>query len=221
MLESPMNIGYITKRRSLAGLPPFLIDHGKSVMTKHEISPPILDAKNLIWKKIPSFPALEASHLGHIRRISFTGRWAKRCPEGNIYHTFTKLIGYTYYKVFIFNDGQKKHHLRVNRLVCEAFQGLPPSPQHHAAHDNGDSLDNRADNLAWKTAQQNIDDRGRHGRHPCGERQGHSRFKDEDILRIRSMHSSGSSLAEIGKMFGACKGTLSAIVRRKSWKHLP
>src|SRR5713101_7444407 len=50
----------------------------------------------------------------------------------------------------------KQKWLRVNRLVCEAFHGPPPTVKHVAAHLNGFKQDNYADNLEWKTPRGNF-----------------------------------------------------------------
>lgn len=52
----------------------------------------------------------------------------------------------------------------VHLLVCEAFYGPRPSPQHEARHLNGNPLDNRVENLAWGTKSENAQDTIRHGR---------------------------------------------------------
>lgn len=71
----------------------------------------------------------------------------------------------------------RKPNKFIHNLVCEAFHGPRPGPYpgFHAAHKNGDPLDNRACNLWWRTARENnwVDQMKQNGTHTCF--QGHQR----------------------------------------------
>ena len=61
------------------------------------------------------------------------------------------------------NDGMKSLQY-IHRLVRLAFRG--PAPKgHEGCHYDGDSLNNRLDNLRWDTRAGNVQDTIRHGRH--------------------------------------------------------
>ena len=49
-------------------------------------------------------------------------------------------------------------------LVVLAFLGPPPFPGAHAAHFDGDKLNNRLSNLRWASPAENEADKRRHGR---------------------------------------------------------
>jgi hypothetical protein len=67
-------------------------------------------------------------------------------------------VGKKYLAVALTGGVQRKVHL----LVLEAFIG--PRPEgHQGAHENGNKLDNRLDNLRWKTPGENNRDKRRHG----------------------------------------------------------
>lgn len=68
------------------------------------------------------------------------------------------------YFVVQFSRGKTRVTPFVHRLVLEAFVGPCPEGM-EGCHDNGDSLDNRLENLYWGTRSQNNMDRVRHGRH--------------------------------------------------------
>lgn len=58
---------------------------------------------------------------------------------------------------------------KVHRLVCEAFHG-PPERGQLVRHLNGIKTDNRAENLAWGSASQNMLDCVSHGTHVWANR---------------------------------------------------
>jgi hypothetical protein len=77
---------------------------------------------------------------------------------------------------------------RMNRLVCEAFHGPPPSPDHVAAHLNGFKQDNFDWNLEWKTQAQNFLDQvsaGRTGMATPGRKR-----SEETIVKMKMYASS-------------------------------
>ncbi|WP_449411892.1 HNH endonuclease signature motif containing protein [Methylobacterium komagatae] len=57
------------------------------------------------------------------------------------------------------------HRRLVHRLVCEAFHGPAPTPEHQVAHADGTRWNARADNLRWATRTENTG-RLRSSRHP-------------------------------------------------------
>jgi hypothetical protein len=65
--------------------------------------------------------------------------------------------------VWVSAKGVSKN-LALNRLVCLSWHGLPPTPQHHAAHWDGNHWNNNEQNLRWATPIENEYDKKRHGR---------------------------------------------------------
>jgi hypothetical protein len=59
-------------------------------------------------------------------------------------------------------DGKRKK-FRVHQLVCGAFHGPKPTPDHEVRHLDGDRTNNEARNLTWGTRSENALDRQRHG----------------------------------------------------------
>ncbi len=111
-------------------------------------------------KPIPGFPDYEADSDG---TIWYRGdmKVEPRRPGGGNYRMMTLHLNGRGYSV------------AVHAAVTYAFHGPKPSPIHQARHLNGNSLDNRADNLAWGTPQENSDD-GVRNRDERGRRLNHS-----------------------------------------------
>lgn len=110
--------------------------------------------------------------------------------------------------------------MKVARLVTLAFHGESPTPVHEVAHLNGDSLDNRPGNLAWKTKEENEADKIGHGTTNRGSRQGASKLTDDDIRAIRAAFRSGERQKDIGARYGVSQGHISMICNRRQWTWL-
>lgn len=110
------------------------------------------------WKIVDWAPSYAVSDHGRVKRIApdWQGKYAGRELKPSIHHR-------GYRAVTLCFDGSKRT-VKVHRLVCEAFHGEPPSSKHHGAHIDGDTSNNRAENLYWATATENAADRERHGR---------------------------------------------------------
>lgn len=95
------------------------------------------------WKIVPSYPIVEASNKGDLRR-----RDTKKYFEGSINNKG--------YPVITLTDGQghKKILLR-HRLVKEAFEPIDNPDLFSVDHINGIRTDARPENLRWVTLQQN------------------------------------------------------------------
>jgi len=104
------------------------------------------------WKKIPGYE-YEASTAGRVR-ASKTGRTMKlHIRNRGKYDT-------SYARAGVYKDG-KLAPREVHHLVLEAFVG-PRPPGKQSRHLNGDSLDNRPENLAWGTFHENFADKIAH-----------------------------------------------------------
>jgi hypothetical protein len=115
----------------------------------------------------------------------------------------------------------------VHRLVCEAFEGLPPSPDHEVRHLDGDRLNNHATNLRWGTRQENVRDTIRHGRAWSqdpnrdirrGSRIGTAKLTEADVVEIRAMRSGGATMASIGLRFGVSRTCIGHVIGGKTWR---
>jgi hypothetical protein len=160
------------------------------------------------WRPIPSVGGIyEASNLGRIRRTK-TGHVLtprKRPRDG--------------YLGIDLSINAKRVTKTVNTLVCEAFHG--PRPEGHlSAHLNGSRDDNREDNLAWATPQENADHRWQHGTMICGEAIPHHKLTAAEVLAIRERRRNGASYHDLADLYGVRWQTIEKIVKGQRWKHL-
>lgn len=199
-----------------------------------------------IWKQVTLYRPLglcEASSLGRIRVTVNTAVGPK-----TIYRKQNKSWG-GYMQLSIATETGRKNRA-VHRLICQAFHGDPPSDAHEASHINGDKLDNRACNLAWKTHRENEADKRRHGTlltgdrhysrkephrlargdrhgsrlHPermrRGSQQTQSVLNDDAVRMIRRIAAHGCNATDLARGFGVSDTTIGRIVSRTAWKHV-
>ena len=167
---------------------------------------------------IPEFVGYKVDHKGNI--WSFWIPKHRKLTSGypRILKPLFNKKGYA--SVCLMKNG-KRHTRRVNRLVCEAFHGLPPSTKHEAAHINGIRSDNRAINLTWKTKIDNMKDMNIHGTKPSGEKHGRSKITSKQVAVIRKLYSRGKfSGARIGRKFGLTRHQIYNIVSKRQWRHI-
>lgn len=118
------------------------------------------------WLPIPGYEGMyEVSNFGAVRslrRETLDANGKRHSMRGKYLNI--NVIEKGYHQVALYRDGHRKYH-KVHRLVLEAFVGPPDSPDLHGMHINDVPGDNRAENLRWGTASENIADQIAHGHH--------------------------------------------------------
>ncbi len=107
----------------------------------------------------------------------------------------------------------------VHRLVLLAFVGECPASM-EACHNDGDYLNNHIVNLRWDSRASNEEDKKNHGQTQRGEKNVHSKLKEDDVFRIRELLRRGFSQARIGRMFGITIQSVHLIKTKKNWNWL-
>jgi len=111
------------------------------------------------WKTIVGYPAYEVSNYGRVKRVTR----AQGTATG-VLKTFDNGHGYRQLRLCV--GGVPCNH-KVHRLVCRAFHGEPPTPEHtYVNHRDCDPSNNRVDNLEWCTPSENVQHAHDNGRHP-------------------------------------------------------
>jgi len=121
-------------------------------------------------------------------------------------------------KVTLRLDGRRRSEF-VHRLVLLAFVG-PCLLGMECRHGDGDPTNNVAANLSWGTRTQNHRDRKRHGTVTRGERNGKTRLKRRDVLRIARLRDRGMTHAAISRKTGCPKPTVGGILSGRTWSHV-
>jgi hypothetical protein len=138
------------------------------------------------------------------------GRWARRKGVP---------IGKGYRGVRLGVKGVHKTHY-IHRLVLEAFVGECPKGM-ECRHLNGNKADNRLDNLAWGTREENVADKFRHGTQHTGSRVYRAKLTEGVIPTIRERLARGDRIVDIARDYGVTDSAIDGVKRRLTWKHVP
>lgn len=139
------------------------------------------------WRPVPGYEgSYEVSSLGRVRSIprvltmrngqtrTHPGRLLKPRPAGRERMHLQVVVG-----------GRPRY---VHRLVLLAFHGPAPAGM-QGCHNDGNSKNNRLDNLRWDTGSNNRYDSVRHGTHPMASKtrcnRGHE-YTPENTLRYNN-----------------------------------
>lgn len=171
----------------------------------------------MIIVDIPNFPGYRVDSDGYVwslwilkhRKIGTTQKKLKPYKNNSGYLTVT-----------IMRD-TKRCVCRINRIVCEAFHGPPPTETHEAAHQNGIRTDNRAVNLKWKTRSENVADMILHKTQPYGELHGRAKLTEKQAVIVYKLCQKGNfSKIRIGQRFGITRHQVQNIASQRQWKHI-
>lgn len=124
-----------------------------------------------------------------------------------------------YLQIALFRESESRR-LTVGHIVALAFLPPRPSAAHEIRHLDGNRQNNRADNLAWGTRQENIDDRERHGTTARGSRTGTAVLTENAVREIKQRLRVGETKADLARSFGVSWPCIDHIARGDCWKHI-
>ena len=163
-----------------------------------------------VWRPVlRAEGAYEVSSTGRVRSVERlvravwkNGAKGQRRASGRILRPTFNPKGYAQYNIH--RRTRLGHH-----LVLEAFVGPRPAGL-ECRHLNGVRNDNRVENLAWGTAQQNADDVAAHGSRRFGETNPASRLSDADVVEIRQL-AGKIPMAELAARYGCSRQHIGKI----------
>lgn len=168
------------------------------------------------WKKVSEWPDYEISDQGDIRRCQDSpsgnykaGRMLTPCAIGR--------PGNRYLAVSLYSPEVLRKTVKVHRLVARAFLGEPPAPGMTVNHKNGNTLDNRLENLEWTTPSENILHAYRVLGHRAvrGELAGPAKISDAAACMAFVLYKRGYMQREIGLILGVNKNQIYRIINSK------
>lgn len=104
-------------------------------------------------------------------------------------------------------------------MIAAAFIGPIPGGM-VVAHRDGDASNNRVSNLMITTHAVNQSHRIIHGTDSRGSKNALSILREEHVIEIRGSTDAMSKADQFAQRFGVQRGTILAVIRGDSWKHV-
>lgn len=149
-------------------------------------------------------------------------------PDGEVYSWVSKkslkpsIDRSTGYRAVSLHKNKKSKTFIIARLVALTYLKKPLKKRSQVNHKNGIKTDDRVENLEWCTAKENQ----RHAfatglnKGKKGEKNVRARLTNEKVKTIRELYKQGEFQINLAKKFKVCQTSISAIVRRQTWRHI-
>lgn len=165
-----------------------------------------------VWRPVPGFPSYEASSWGNVRRV----KRAKGATVGAVLKPSLDRQGYEQLRL---SENGVVRSQKVHIIVASAFHGPRPKGL-EVSHVNGRRIDNRPENLAYETRQQNVDRQIEHGTRNRGEKNGNASLTPDLVARARILLRDEVPVRMISETLGTSQSTIYHLRAGNSWRHL-
>lgn len=118
------------------------------------------------------------------------------------------------------NGKKARRRYPVHRLVCLAFHGEPEVGGSIARHLNGARDDNRVENLAWGSHQDNAQDAIRHGTLGKGMKAHRRKLTDDQVRAVRRRLLTGEEDQALAQEFGVSRYYPRKLLAKRRWAEL-
>uniref|UniRef100_A0A6H1Z9W5 Putative homing endonuclease n=1 Tax=viral metagenome TaxID=1070528 RepID=A0A6H1Z9W5_9ZZZZ len=108
----------------------------------------------------------------------------------------------------------------AHRVAFEAVNGAIPDGLHVCHRCDNPACCNQ-EHLFLGTHLQNMADRTSKRRAAHGQDHYRARLSEDDVRNIRALYAAGHQQADIAERYGTDQGSISAIVNRRKWRHIP
>lgn len=112
-----------------------------------------------VWMPVPSKPEVMASSMGRVLlpnvEYAMPNGGTRRTNPKPTFGTKTK-ASKTAKHIYMGILSRRFGNMKVHRLVCEAFHGVPPTQKMVVIHLDEDATNNRPENLRWGTQKENM-----------------------------------------------------------------
>ena len=164
------------------------------------------------WRAVVGFEGkYEVSSLGCVRSLDRE----KIGKNGSLYRISGRVLRTKHkcsYANCTLRAGKKGRVTKnVATLVLEAFSGKRPAG-FVCRHMDGNSHNDRADNLEWGTYKQNSLDMHRHGTMKS------AKLSPDDVFKINDMLCDGTRVCDIAKLFNVGVATIYRVGVNTTWK---
>jgi hypothetical protein len=173
-----------------------------------------------IWKNICGYEGLyQVSNLGRVKSLSrhVQSNGSTRLIREQILSNNSCCNGYPH--ITLVGKGNRKT-TRISHLVASTFIGPRPIGA-QVCHNDGDRKNNTLTNLRYDTCSNNHADKHLHGTNQEGETNHNAKFRNLDILKIRTLLGKGEKQQAIASIYGVSTVTIHKIKHGKTWKHIP
>jgi len=161
-----------------------------------------------VWKEVPGYSRYQVSNLGNMKSFCY-GRETPLTP------------GVTRKRrhVDIWSDERKNKEMFVYNVVLMTFVGPCPKGM-QACHYDGNSMNDRLDNLRWDTPKNNKKDNFRLGIEGFGEKAGRSKLTNSQAKSIQNEYHNGTKVKNLMGKYGLCKTAIWRIIKGVTYKEI-